>query len=125
MENPQNLNLQIVLAITGCIALLIGLFGGGVKAKEIEVPKIRVGARILSSLVGIALIGIAIRLPNPIQQAESTPTPTEVPAPPPFEETPTQKYPTTGSPTEAPTEPPNPPETAFPATDVPNRLFYT
>ena len=84
MENTQNLNLQIVLAITGCIALLIGLFGGGVKAKEIEIPKIRVGPRILSSLVGIALIGIAIRLPNLMQQAgqpTAPPVPTTNPAP--------------------------------------------
>ena len=76
----ENMTLQIVLAIAGSIALLTGLFGGGVKAKEIEVPKIPVWPRILSSLVGMALIGIAIRLPNftpPAEQAESTPTPVE------------------------------------------------
>jgi hypothetical protein len=38
---PEYLTMQIVLAITGSVALLAGLFGGGVKAKEIEIPKIR------------------------------------------------------------------------------------
>ena len=33
----EELTLEIVLAISGCIALLIGLFGGGVKAKEITI----------------------------------------------------------------------------------------
>ena len=76
---PENITMQIVLAITGCIALLIGLFGGGVKAKEVEIPKIRVGPRILSSLVGVALIGTAIKLPNLMQQPEQS-TATPVPA---------------------------------------------
>ena len=43
------MTLPIVLAIAGSIALLIGLFGGGVKAKEIEGPKLSIGPRILSS----------------------------------------------------------------------------
>jgi len=102
MENTQNLNLQIVLAITGCIALLIGLFGGGVKAKEIEIPKIRVGPRILSSLVGVALIGTAIRLPNLMQQTgqpTASPVPATDPAPP-------QIVPTFFAPTNVPIDTP-------------------
>jgi len=77
-EKEKKMTLQLVLAIAGSIALLVGLFGGGVKAKEIEVPKINVWPRILSSLVGIILIGIAIRLPNPSSSPEpltSTPIP--------------------------------------------------
>ena len=71
------MTLPIVLAIAGSIALLIGLFGGGIKAKEIEVPKISIWARIFSSLVGVLLIGIAIRLPNP-PPADETPTATPI-----------------------------------------------
>jgi hypothetical protein len=56
------MTLPIVLAISGCIALLVGLFGGGVKAKEIEVPRISALPRISSGIFGIALIGIAIWL---------------------------------------------------------------
>jgi len=75
---PENITLQIVLAIAGSIALLIGLFGGGLKAKEIEVPTLARGPRILSSLVGIILIGVAIWLsfPNsPPLTGSSTSTP--------------------------------------------------
>jgi hypothetical protein len=72
----MTLTLQIVLAIAGCIALLVGLFGGGVKAKEVEVPKISALARIFSSLVGIILIGVAIQLPDlSRQEAQPTSTP--------------------------------------------------
>jgi hypothetical protein len=79
----SNINLQIILAIAGSVALLIGLFGGGVKAKELEVPKISALARILSALVGIALIGTAIKLPYSSQPSElSTPTPLPSSTPP-------------------------------------------
>ena len=66
------MTLPIVLAISGCIALLVGLFGGGVKAKEIELPRISTFPRISSGIFGIALIGIAIWLslaPNGPSQA--------------------------------------------------------
>ena len=63
-ENAQNLTLPLILAIAGCVALLIGLFGGGVKAKEITIPKLSFLARFLSGLVGAALIGTAICLPT-------------------------------------------------------------
>jgi hypothetical protein len=71
------MTLPIVFAIAGSIALLIGLFGGGVKAKEIEVPKISLLSRILSSLIGVALIAVAIRLSvtNPSESPEPTPQP--------------------------------------------------
>jgi regulation of enolase protein 1 (concanavalin A-like superfamily) len=100
IDMETNLTLQIVLAIAGSVALLIGLFGGGVKAKEIEVPKISVGPRILSSLVGIALIAMAIRLPYFAPPAESTPIPMEDPAPSTVEE-----FPPPTSPTSHPTDP--------------------
>jgi hypothetical protein len=78
------MTLPIILAIAGSVALLVGLFGGGIKAKEIEVPKISILARIFSSLVGIVLIVTAIRFPNPPQSTEqptSTPIPATKPAP--------------------------------------------
>ena len=105
------MTLPIVLAVAGSIALLIGLFGGGVKAKEIEVPKLSVWPRILSSIIGTVLIGIAIKLPNPPQSTEpstlmvlpatefvSAQPPTIASAPTPF----TPDY----FPTDAPTNPP-------------------
>lgn len=70
------MTLPIVLAIAGSIALLVGLFGGGVKAKEIEVPKISSLSRIFSIVIGVALIGIAAWLTLPSQQPSTTPQPT-------------------------------------------------
>jgi hypothetical protein len=69
------MTLPIVLAIAGSIALLIGLFGGGVKAKEIEVPRISAASRIFSILSGVAMIGIAIWLsfPNLLPSPNVTP----------------------------------------------------
>jgi hypothetical protein len=103
------MTLPIVLAIAGSIALLIGLFGGGVKAKEIEVPKLSIGPRILSSLLGIVLIGIAIRLPNPPQSTESsTSTPIS-----PTEPAPTQVQIIPSSTTSPPISPTNTPIPKF------------
>src|SRR5262245_16125004 len=70
----MNLTLQTVLAITGSIALLVGLFGGGIKAKEIVVPTLPTLPRILLSVIGMALIATAIALPpqNSLSQPEPT-----------------------------------------------------
>jgi hypothetical protein len=57
------MTLPIVLAIAGSIALLVGLFGGGIKAKEIEVPTLSTLPRILLTVFGIALIGTGITMP--------------------------------------------------------------
>ena len=57
------MTLPIVLAIAGSIAILLGLFGGGIKAKEIEVPKISAFPRILLILVGLALVWVSVGMP--------------------------------------------------------------
>ena len=71
------MTLPIVLAIAGSVALLVGLFGGGVKAKEIEVPKISPASRIFSILMGVAMIGVATRLtfPNILPSPDAAPVP--------------------------------------------------
>jgi len=105
------MTLPIVLAVAGSIALLIGLFGGGVKAKEIEVPTLARGPRILSSLVGIILIGIAIRLSGllePTALPASTPTP-------PIESSSSQIIPTPFAPDNTPTNAPTPSPTSSPS----------
>lgn len=106
------MTLQVVLAIAGSIALLVGLFGGGVKAKEIEVPKLSVWPRIFSSLIGTVLIGVAIWLPNPLPSTESpitTPIPTTELASaeqPMIPSQPTPTYTPTDIPTNTPTNTP-------------------
>jgi hypothetical protein len=56
------MTLPLVLTVAGCIALLVGLFGGGIKAKEIELPTISIAPRIFSTVIGIALIWAGTRL---------------------------------------------------------------
>lgn len=51
-----------IVVIIGGIALLVGLFGGGIKVKEFEVPQLPGWVRCLSGLVGVLLIAIAIWL---------------------------------------------------------------
>jgi len=73
------MTLTAILALAGCIALLVGIFGGGVKAKEVEVPLIPIGSRITSSLVGLGLIVTAIWInfytpPLPNSQSATTQT---------------------------------------------------
>lgn len=70
------MTVPIILAIIGGIALLIGLFGGGVKAKEIEIPKIPGWPRLFSTIVGIILLSVSIWLSRPLPPNEiATPTP--------------------------------------------------
>ena len=93
------MTLPIILAAAGCVALLAGLFGGGFKAKEVEVPKITLWPRIFSSLVGLGLVGAAIfayfyvpssPVPQPtaiVSPAASPSVPTPAPTPIPDPET--------------------------------------
>ena len=77
----------LVLTIAGCIALLIGLWGGGIKAKavqqEIDVPIMSMWPRVISVLIGCALIGLAVWLylytlsPLPITQSATASMPTQ------------------------------------------------
>lgn len=122
------MNLPVILAIAGCAALLAGLFGGGVKAKEIVVPKLSTMPRILSSLTGLVLIGVAIwTSQNPSAEVPATQVPpTEAP---PSQVSPTEVSPTQLPPTEVPqptatnTEQPTASSsmvTSAPASDDPN-----
>jgi hypothetical protein len=74
------MGIEAILTIVGGVALLVGIFGGGVKAKEIEVPPIHTGLRVVSALTGIVLIVIAIFLSKPellqvIRQTQQPSTP--------------------------------------------------
>jgi hypothetical protein len=57
---------SVVLAIAGCVALLVGVFGGGITAKEVVLPKLSTATRIFSGLIGVALIAIALWFSNDI-----------------------------------------------------------
>lgn len=54
-----------VIASIGGVALLAGIFGGGIDVKEVKIPSIPPQIRILSSFVGIVLLVVSILLSNP------------------------------------------------------------
>lgn len=114
------MTLPIVLTVAGCIALLVGLFGGGMKAKEIEVPKISIVPRIFSSAIGIALIWTGISLPpSNLSPTPNAPNVTEIPTaiPSRFETLPPQPAVQTATP-DAPNSAP-PTSTSIPPTLTP------
>ena len=59
------MSVPIVISVIGGIALLIGIFGGGIKAKEVEIPSVNVKIRIISAITGVFLITIAAFLSSP------------------------------------------------------------
>jgi len=81
------MTIDTVFAIAGIAALFIGIFGGGVRIKEIKIPPMQLWARVLISITGIVLMFISIFLSKPelIQPAlagEETSQATEIPATP-------------------------------------------
>ncbi len=66
------MTVSVVFAIAGVVALLFGIVGGGIKAKEIEVPLLSARTRLVTILVGITLIGFTIWLENNNSTSAST-----------------------------------------------------
>lgn len=62
------MTLPTVFAIAGCVGILISIFGGGIRAKQIEIDRISKQTRIASGLIGALLIVLAIWLsfPSPL-----------------------------------------------------------
>ena len=56
------MTVPVVLAIAGVAALFLGIWGGGIKAKEIEIPRAPIKARSTISIIGFVLIGISVWL---------------------------------------------------------------
>ena len=93
------LNVATVIAIVGGIAFIVGLFGGGIKLKEVQIPVIPAPLRFLSIIAGGILIGIAVWFPtSPATPSlltstkipnTPTPEPTEIPTPVPSADKPT------------------------------------
>jgi hypothetical protein len=53
---------DIVLIIAGCLILLIGLIGGGIKSNYITVGSVSIKARIVCAVTGVLLIGTGVAL---------------------------------------------------------------
>ncbi len=71
-------NITLLLGLAGCLALLAGLFGGGLKLDKLQIPRMKGSSRIFSAVAGLALIGVAIWLHVRSTPVEA-PSPTEAP----------------------------------------------
>ncbi len=70
------MTVSVVFAIAGVIAFLFGIIGGGIKAREVEVPFLPIVTRVVTVVVGLALIGVAMWLEinrNPAEPLVPTP----------------------------------------------------
>jgi hypothetical protein len=54
------MGIETVAFIFGGILLLIGILGGGFELKELKVPKVTLGPRLLASVVGLIFVGVGI-----------------------------------------------------------------
>jgi hypothetical protein len=69
------MTVSVVFAIAGVIAILFGIVGGGIKAKEIEIPSLPTKVRIVTTTMGVILISITLWLESN-NNAQISPTPT-------------------------------------------------
>lgn len=99
-----------VLAIAGVVVLLVGILGGGIRAKEIEIPTVPPLGRLMACAIGFGLIGMAIWMSSPRDPLVVSPT--ELPATP---------MPLTPEGTE--TLVPSTPESPEPAFPDPNKVY--
>src|SRR5271165_3109173 len=51
-----DMNIQIVAFVFGGLLLFIGVLGGGFEVKELKIPKVGVGVRVVSVVVGVVFI---------------------------------------------------------------------
>jgi hypothetical protein len=76
-------DIRWIFVIAGVLLVIASVFGGGLEIKELKIPKIRKGARILSAVVGIVFIaiGISYKPPWPGRSPEITTPQVEITSP--------------------------------------------
>jgi len=74
------MSVPTVIAVVGGIALLVGIFGGGVEAEKIKIPTINARIRVFSAITGMVLIATAVLLSSP-ELLSSVPPTQQLPSP--------------------------------------------
>ena len=59
------MTVPVVLAIAGVVSIFLSIWGGGIKAKEVEIPPASSRARNIIGVIGLVFIGISIWLSTP------------------------------------------------------------
>ena len=61
---------ETLLIILGGLLLAIGILGGGFSIKELKVPTVGMGPRVIAFVIGVALIGFGANLPKSARPTE-------------------------------------------------------
>ncbi|RZB28978.1 MAG: hypothetical protein AEth_01582 [Candidatus Argoarchaeum ethanivorans] len=74
MVGIESGNIEIIVFIFGGFLLLIGILGGGFEVKELKIPKVGPGARIVSIIAGLIFILLAFGLTetSPLPQSDGS-----------------------------------------------------
>ena len=71
----MSMSAGILLLVLGSLLLVVGIIGGGFEVKELKIPRVGTGSRILAGMVGALLIviGVGINDPNSSNSASASP----------------------------------------------------
>lgn len=58
------MNVQVIAFVFGGILLFVGVVGGGFELRELKVPKVGVGVRVLSTIVGLIFVCLGFSRPT-------------------------------------------------------------
>jgi hypothetical protein len=73
----MNIPLPTIFAVAGVGLIVVAIVGGGIEVKELKIPKLPTGTRLVAALVGSAFIGLAIQ-----RSSLLVPSPTDTNGPP-------------------------------------------
>jgi hypothetical protein len=65
------MNIQLVAFAFGGFLLFVGVLGGGFEVKELKIPKVGAGVRVLSTIVGVVFIVLGFSGPSATNQEGS------------------------------------------------------
>src|SRR5579871_4791957 len=54
------MNIQIVSFVFGGLLIFVGVLGGGFELKELKVPKVGTGVRVLAAIVGLLFVCLGV-----------------------------------------------------------------
>lgn len=60
LDSPGPWNPLIISMVLGGILLAVGVLGGGIKIKELEIPELKPSSRVMAGIFGVCLLGYGL-----------------------------------------------------------------